>query len=644
MQFRPLSLAVACAIALPALVHAQSNEASTAARAATELDQVIVTATRTATTTDAALAAVEVIDRAAIERSQARSLPDLLRGRAGISMANQGGAGKLTTLFLRGSESDHVLVLVDGVRMGSATSGLASFQDLPVELIERVEIVRGPRSSLYGSEAIGGVIQVFTRRGGNAGDRVTPRASATLGSHGLAEGSAGLGGSMPVGAAGRASFGVDAAYQHSDGIDACNVATPTPFSGGCFISAPQPDRDGYRNRSLSLRAGFDASEAWKFDAHALRAEGRNAYDGDYGNLSKIVQQVVGGKVAWRPSARVNVQLSGGRNTDASDNFSDVPNPFEPPAPPGFRAVGFFASDRDSATLQGDVGLGEGQLLTLGLDWLRDRVHSDTPFDRTTRGNRAGFAQYQGTYGAQSLQASVRRDDNDQFGGHTTGNAAWGLGFGGGWRVTAGYGSAFKAPTFNELYFPFFGNPMLRPESSDTWELGVAWRGERFNARLDGYRTDVDDLISYDASLFAANNIDRARLQGAELTVDTTVMDWMLVASASVVDTENLAGFNAGKQLPRRARRSARIDLDRAFGDVRFGLTAAGEGARFDNAGNTRRVGGHATVDLRAEVALAPAWRLQARLANVLDQRYETVSFYNQPGREWFLSVRYAAVD
>ncbi len=633
MLLRPLVLTVACALALPALVHAQTP----ATAHATELDEVIVTATRTAITTDAALAPVEVIDRAAIERSQARSLPDLLRGRAGISMTNQGGAGKLTSLFLRGSESDHVLVLVDGVRIGSATSGLASFQDLPLELIERVEIVRGPRSSLYGADAIGGVIQVFTRRGPK-GDGITPRASATVGSHGFAEGSAGVSAT-----AGRAWFGIDAAYQNDEGINACNVATPTAFSGGCFISDAQPDRDGYRNRSLSLRGGFDASDALKFDAHALHAEGRNAYDGDYGNLSKIVQQVVGGKVAWRPSESINLQLTAGRNTDVSDNYSDVPNPFGPPAPPGFRPVSAFDTDRDSATLQGDFGLGANQLLTLGLDWLRDSAGYHDAYSQfeKQRGNRAAFMQYQGTFGVQSLQASVRRDDNDQFGGHTTGSAAWGIGFADAWRATASYGTAFKAPTFNELYFPYYGNEALRPETSDTWELGLAYRGERFNARLDGFRTDVDDLISYDAAQFMANNIERARLQGAELTVDTTLLEWTLSASASVVDSESLVGSNAGNDLPRRARHSARIDLDRAFGALRIGFTGVGEGARYDDFANSRRVGGRATLDLRGEWAFTPAWRLQARVANVLDQNYQTVSFYNQPGREWFLSVRYA---
>lgn len=616
MQFRTLSFAVACALSLPTAALAQSSGN------AIDIDEIIVTATRTEITANAALAPVEVIDRAAIQRSQARSLPDLLRGRAGISMANQGGAGKLTTLFLRGSESDHVLVLIDGVRIGSSTSGLASLQDLPIELIDRVEIVRGPRSSLYGADAIGGVIQVFTRRDTGS---YAPRLSFGGGSHGLHEFGVGFGGRGE-----RGWFGADYSFRRSEGIDACR-GVGFPVFAGCGTDTPDPDHDGYLSDALSLRAGTDITDTLSIDGHALRADGENDYDGDFFDRSETVQQVVGGTLRWRPSDAVAVKLVGGRNRDASDDF--------------LRGVfsGNFATDRDNATLQGDFTLAEQQILTVGLDWLRDRANYADAFSAYTaeRGNRAGFAQYQGTFGAQSLQASVRRDDNDQFGGHSTGSAAWGVGFAGSWRLTAGYGTAFKAPTFNELYYPFFGNPTLVPETSDTWELSLAYRGERFQLRLDGYRTDVDDLISYDASLFMANNIQRARLQGAELAIDTTLMDWTLTASASVVDSENLVGFNAGKELPRRARHSARIDLDRVFGNFRVGFTGAGEGSRFDDAGNTRRVGGHATLDLRAEYTLAPAWRVQARLANVFDQRYETVSYYNQPGREWFLSVRYA---
>jgi vitamin B12 transporter len=149
--------------------------------AAEPLPDVVVTATRTAQSADATLASVTVITREDIERRQAQSLADVLRGTAGLTFSNSGGAGKATAVYLRGSNADHVLVLVDGIKVGSATTGTASFQDIPVAQIERIEIVRGPRASLYGSEAIGGVIQIFTRRGGGA---PTPSFAAKAGSYG----------------------------------------------------------------------------------------------------------------------------------------------------------------------------------------------------------------------------------------------------------------------------------------------------------------------------------------------------------------------------------------------------------------------------------------------------------------------------
>lgn len=613
---RRAALVAALALALPAPAFAQDD--------ATELDRIQVTATRGAVSIDEALAPVEVIDRAAIQRSQARDLPDLLRGRAGISLSNQGGPGKLTTMFLRGAESDHVLVLVDGVRAGSATSGLFSFQDLPLELVDRIEIVRGPRSALYGSEALGGVIQVFTRR-----DRGAPaaRASANIGSHGQAAGSAGFGGGTDAG-----WFGVDAAYRHADGIDACEVATPTPFSGGCFIAAPEPDRDGYRNRSISARGGI-AGDAWSLDLHALHADGRNAYDGDWVNLSKVEQQVAGGAFRVDLGDRIDLRVTAGRNHDASDNYLDKQGLF--------LDQGRFESDRDSAGLQADIALDDGHLLTVGGDWLRDSVGGDVAYARTSRRTVAGFAQYLGSFGAQSLQLALRHDDDSQFGGHATGNLAWGLSFADGWRVTAGAGTAFKAPTFNELYFPFFGNPALRPERSRSIEAGLRREGAGVDWRLDAFDTDVDDLIAYDAALFMPNNIERARMRGAELGLATTFGGWRLDASASWLDTEQRAGFNAGRELPRRARHVARVELDRALGDWRLGLTGVAEGARWDDVANSRRLPGHATLDLRAEWLLAPAWTLQGRVANLFDREFQTASFYRQPGREWLLTLRYA---
>ena len=623
MRCLNLSLAITAALALPVTALAAP------AGEATDLDQVVVTANRTAVSVNDLLTPVEVLDRTDIERSQARDLNDLLRGRAGITIANQGGAGKLTTLFLRGAESDHVLVLVDGIRIGSPTSGLAALQDLPLELIDRIEIVRGPRSSLYGADAIGGVIQVFTRREQQG---FAPRVHVGGGSNGTVEYGSGFGGRGELG-----WFGADYSYRKTQGINACRGAG-FPVFAGCFTD--EPDRDGYESHALSLRGGIEFNEQWSLEGQALRAEGENAYDGDFGNYSETVQQVIGGKLDWRPSDSVHLQLSAGRNVDSSQNY-DLKGLAHINGVSPSQRIGFFDTDRDSATLQADFTVAQDQLLTVGFDWLRDRVDSNTSYDEIERDNKAGFVQYQGRFGNQSFEASVRRDENEQFDGHTTGGAAWGLNFADNWRVTVGYGTAFKAPTFNELYFPFFGNATLKPEESKTWELGLAYRGANFNARIDGFDTRVDQLITFDSAINLPNNIDRARMRGAEIGIDTTFAEWTLAASASYVDTENREGFFRGNDLPRRAKHSARIDLDRAFGKFRIGATAVGYGSRYDDVANTARVGGYGTFDLRAEYAFSDSLSLQARVANAFDREYETVSYYNQPGREWFLTLRYA---
>jgi vitamin B12 transporter len=642
----PLTLAIASALSysFSTAAHAQSafdasnDTASTEASAKDassmrngaddDLDRVVVTATRTAVTTDATLAPVELIDRVQIERSQATSLVELLRGRAGINITNQGGDGKLTSVFVRGAESDHVLVLIDGIRIGSATSGAAAFQDLPLDLIDRIEIVRGPRSSLYGSDAIGGVIQIFTRR--DRGE-TQGRFAVGIGSHGRREAGAGIGGDGE-----RGWYGIDAAYLRTDGINACDGAG-APIFAGCFRDG-ETDRDGYTRRALSLRGGVALGENAQLDGQWLEARAKNEYDGGFVNYSETVQRVIGGKLRWQVSERTTLHVTAGRNRDASDNFLDTPGASRV-------ANGDFASNRDSASTQFDIAFSDAQTLSLGADWLRDRIDSNTDYDATSRRNIAAFAQYQGRFdtgvGMQDVQIALRRDDNEQFGEKTTGSAAWGLGFGEGWRVTAAYGTGFKAPTFNELYFPFFGNPTLRPESSRSLEAGLAWRGERTSVRLDAFETDVDDLIAFDISIFLPNNIDSARLRGAELQVDSTIADWDFAFSASWLDPENRSASNRGKDLPRRARESARVSLERAFGAWRLGATVVGESGRYDDLANTRRLGGYATLDVRGEYRFSDVWTLQAGLANVFDRDYETAAFYNQPGRTYQLRLRYA---
>ncbi len=618
----PAALAAAIVLALPATAFAQSTDD------ATDFDDVVVTGTRTQVSVEDSLVPAQVIGRAEIERSQAQSLLQLLNGRAGISFYNQGGAGKITQLNLRGAEADHVLVLIDGVRIGSASAGLPALQDLPLEQIERIEIVRGPRSSLYGSEAIGGVVQIFTRRAGKGLNRHFRLGG---GSHDLREvaGGFGMGGE-------RGWFNIDGAYQSTDGIDACRGRGPDPsipfdFGAGCFTD--EPDRDGYRNVSMNLRGGYRFTDALRAEANFLDARGDNEYDGSWTNRSKVRQQIAGAKLAFVPSDRFNLTASAGRNRDDSDDFHDAIQ------------ASYFNTRRDQAALQADVALAAGQLLSLGADWQRDALDSSNAFDETRRDNTAGFVEYQGSFGAHRLQASLRRDDNDQFGQHATGSAGYGYSFANGLKLTASYATGFKAPSFNDLYYPMFGNPDLKPESSKSLNLGVAQYRDGWNWTLNVYETRIDDLVAYDAAIFLPNNIDKARIRGAELTVAATLWGWDVSMQASRTNPRNDSGdYNDGHLLPRRPQNSARIDLDRSFGRLSFGVTAYGAGHRYDEVANLTRLAGYGTLDLRAAYAINDAWIVQAQARNVFDRAYETIAWYNQPGREYGLTLRYSAKD
>ncbi|MBK1732113.1 TonB-dependent vitamin B12 receptor [Thiococcus pfennigii] len=586
----------------------------------TEVDPVIVTATRTAQTADATLASVSVITREDIERRQARSIPDALRGIPGLAITNTGGAGKTTSFFLRGTESDHVLVLIDGVKVGSATLGTTAFQNLPIEAVERIEVVRGPRSSLYGSEAIGGVIQIFTRQGGG---EPRPRFTVEAGSYGTAKVSGGLSAGGE-----RGWIDVGASYEDTDGFNACDgQAVP---GAGCFVD--EPDDDGFTSRSASARMGYRFTDWIEAEAHWLRSDGENDYDGSPfgGNESKDRQQVLGGRLRLTPVGVWTSTLTAGRAWDESRIYYEG------------AFVNSIETERDSLSWQNDVMLGADHLVTLGVDYQRDQVDGTTAYAEDERDNIGIFGQYLGGFGRHDLELSLRHDDNEQFGEYTTGSAAWGYSFSNDMRLTASYGTAFKAPSFNELYYPGFGNPDLDPEESRSLEVGLGGRLSVARWSLNLYQTDIDDLIAYDAALWAPNNIDSARIRGLEAVVATELRDWAVDANLTLLDAENRSGGpNAGNRLPRRPEQTFTLDVDRAFGRIGVGGTLFVAGRSFDDAANAVRLDGYTLVDLRAEYAFSPDLRVQGRVENLFDEDYQTADWYNQPGRAFYVTLRYA---
>jgi vitamin B12 transporter len=586
------------------------------------LEPLVVTATRTPETET--LASVSVIDRAEIERRQFRSVPDALRGLPGVSLSNSGGAGQPTSVFLRGTNAGLVLVLIDGVRVGSATLGIAPLQDLPIDQIDRIEVVRGPRSSLYGSEAIGGVIQIFTRRGGG---ELRPRISVGAGSFDTASVAGGISGGGD-----RGWFNLSANLEETKGIDACE-GRPFPFAG-CGVD--EPDRDGYRNLGLSARAGYDFSDAASVDVHLLRSENRADFDGSLfsGNLSRSEQEVLGIKGTLRPLDPWTMILSAGRSSDQYRSFYEDAFVVE-------RFVDRFDTERDTLAIQNDLEWMPGQVVTLGLDYLIDRVDGTIDYTEDSRSNTGVYGQYLGSIGSNELSASLRYDDNQQFGDHTTGNAAWGYRFDRDLRVSLSYGSAFKAPTFNDLYYPGFGNPNLSPEKSDSVELGLTGLLPMGRWELSLYQTEIDDLITFDAVTFAPANIASARIRGFEASGTFRMMDWDLGTSLTLLDPENRSsGPDQGNLLPRRPEQMVQIDLDRQLERWSAGASLYVAGRSFDDLANQERLGGYTLVGLRAEYALSPAVRVQARLDNALDEEYQTAFLFNQPGRAFYLTLRY----
>jgi vitamin B12 transporter len=427
-----------------------------------------------------------------------------------------------------------------------------------------------------------------------------------------------------------ASGGSDRAWYHlgvsgveTDGFDACS-GDPITFRG---CGADEPDADGYRRSSGTLRAGYLLPGGVEVEAHALRAEGENHFDGFF-NASDTVQQVIGAKAAFTTLSDWRISLKAGRSRDELDSFSD--GVFQER----------FDTERDSLTLQGDYRPGTGNVVTLGVDYQEDRVDTTQVTRESARDNRAVFGQYLGRWGEHSLQAALRHDDNEQFGSHTTGSLAWGFAIRPGWEISASYGTAFKAPTFLDLYFVNFGgNPDLEPERSRTAELGLRGSLPWGSLQINAFATEIDDLITFDNRSFTPVNLEKARIRGVEADVDTTLAGWDMDVALTLLNPEDRSPGSACDLLLRRPEQTLRVDASRGLGRYRIGATVLAEGRRFDL--GCERVGGYATLDLRAEVQLAPGWHLQGKLANMLDKDYETLDFYNEPGRTFLVTLRYA---
>ncbi|NVK42927.1 MAG: TonB-dependent receptor [Oceanospirillaceae bacterium] len=606
---------------------------------AATLSPVVVTATRTAQTADETLASVTVVTREDIERKQLQTVTELLRQTPGVVVSNSGGRGKASSVFLRGTNSDQVLVLIDGIKVGSATLGTTAFEHLALDQIERVEIVRGPRSSLYGSEAIGGVIQFFTRKGAEG---FKPRFSVGAGSHDSREVTLG------------ASAGSEAAWYNlslsgfrTDGFDA---TVPGSFGH-------DSDADGYDNRSYALSGGYRFSDRARGELSWTRNEGESDYDdsidldGDYVSdfddyASHADLETLSTKLELSPSDDWLLNLTLGRSLDESAIFADG------------HYQSHIDSERDNVSLVSEHEAGANGQISWGVDYQQDEVDSSVAYSETSRDNIGVFGLYQLFLGRHDLAFSLRHDDNEQFGNENTGSLAWGVALANDLRLTASYGTAFKAPTLNDLYWPLEGgsyvfggttysystggNPDLKPEESESWEIGLS--GERHGIRWSAnlYQTDIENLInwvdvdpSFTVDDYRPSNVDDARIRGLELIASTRIANWELVTSLDLLDPKDREDDSV---LNRRARKSFNLSADRDFGRYSLGGALNAVGKRPDG---DEWLGGYTTLDMHAAYRLNPDWALKGRIDNLLDKSYQTVANFRQDGRTYWLALHYA---
>lgn len=603
MQRHPLTLAVLATFAT-------LGTPFSVAQAAEEKDAVVVTAARIAQRASDLLADVSVIDREEIERAGQDSLTSLLARQPGVAMASNGGVGSTSSLFIRGANPNHTLVLIDGLRIGSATTGTASLDSIPLSQIERIEILRGPASSLYGSEAMGGVIQVFTRKGeGPAKAEV----SAGIGSYRTLDTNAALRGSS-----GDLRYSLRAGHYETDGFS--SKRDPAKQFGY------NPDKDGYKQDHFGADLGFRLNADHQLSATLLHSKGKNQYDNNATYNSKLYKKLTSAGLAldsrlskdWQSLVRL-----GSTTDEQQDDATGT-------------GRSLFRTKQEQFQWQNTVRLPLGQAM-LAYEYLRQSVDATQAYNVTARTINSLLAGWTARIDNHRLQANLRRDDNSQFGGQTTGLLAYGYQFTDALRLNASVGTAYRAPTFNELYWKDTGygggNPNLTPEKARNREIGAVWETARQRASVTFFNNRVSNLIAG----WPPVNVSNAKLSGSSWAYSAQYGDWRLGGS---LDLTRARDEVTGLKLVRRPEEAATLFAQRQFGAWELGTEVQGVGYRYDDTKNTKRMGGYTLLNLTARTRIAPEWQLEARANNIGDKKYETTWGYGTPGANVFVGVRY----
>lgn len=592
-----LSLAIAGAMSTSFIASANAEKSME------DIEVLTVTATRSSLNIDDALTSQVVITREDIELANPISVLDLLSSVPSIDVASNGGKGQTGSIFMRGTGSDHTLVLIDGVRVSSATSGGTSFSTISPEMIERIEIVQGPRAALWGSDAIGGVIQIFTRQLSN-GEFF---AGASFGTDSYKKYKAGVGISH-----GDGQTTITVSKEQSDGYDV------TESDGA------DADDDGYDFTSVAIRGQQKVTDEFSLDWLLSSDSGDNEFDGYY-NGSDIKNH------AWLVRANYQSDFNGianqtvfsvGQNRDSADSLIDG------------ESQGVFETRRNQYSIVNNSELSENLQLNLGVDHYQDDVSkSTTTYDIEERDTTGVFVHTLYTKNAWTYEATLRHDNVEDIESENTYNLGLGYAFNDDSRIVVNHGTGFKAPTFNDLYYPWGGNDDLVSEFSKSSEIFFETKLDDINVSWNFYHSNVDNLIVWDGS--KADNIEETEINGLEFALNFDKLGGTHDFNMSYTDAEDK---QTKKQLVRRAKEKFNYKFTTSISAADLYVEYQFVGSRLDR--GDVELSSYQLVNLGLNYDISDNLSLSSRVTNLLDKEYQTANTYNTQERAFYVGITY----
>jgi len=605
---------------------------------------LVTTPTRKSENQKNIIANTTVITEEEIEQAGLSSLSELLQKQSGIEISNLGGPGKVSSINIRGTSSTHSIILLDGMRIGASTSGMTTIENLPLSQIEKIEIVRGPASSLYGQDGIGGVIQIFTKKGREG---FHPYLSIGYGRYQTKQLNAGISGGNKT-----TSYALNISGTNTDGFSAF-----VPDSSKAS-NTQNLDKDKYKNRSISSTLSYNLNKDYKIDLQYFLTTGRNMFDNRFANSSpdqnyrdKSKQEVYAMKTTGQINKLWESSIKIGKSTDlysAQQHYNMDTFVYDPDV------VDLYETTQYQMTWQNNIKLNKGSLVML-YDFLQEKIDTTDLYDKTKRTNNGFVLGYNIEYNQNTLQTSLRKDLNSQYNNETTGNIGYAYQINPQWKISSSFGTAFVAPSFNHLYSSVdswaLGNPDLKPEKSKNIEGSIKYQDNSKSFSLTAYQNAIKDFIIYEAiaenSRTNTQNLNEAKIQGVTLTGDQSFEHIQLKGSLTAESPKNK---DTNKYLPRRAKLYGNLSINYYIQEWIFGIEQIGSGSRYDDKANNNKIEGYMITNLIANFALNEKTTINFRLDNAFDKAYalayegsqssSTGYIYQTPGRSLYTNLRY----